>query len=110
MPENVPDTETWRKFLGAQVGIDLDERYNILRNAENLFWQDRQAMKAGNFTGIRGIPNQTHTGPMKQATRPIKYVHCLTFPRRHSFVGNGKVSLPNPLAIGEIGGSIQERM
>lgn len=58
VPENVPDTETWRKFLGAQVGIDLDERYNILRNAENLFWQDRQAMKAGNFTGIRGIPNQ----------------------------------------------------
>ena len=57
-PENVPDTETWRKFLGAQVGVDLDERYNMLRNVQNLFWQDRQAMKAGNFTGIRGIPNQ----------------------------------------------------
>lgn len=57
-PENVPDTETWRKFLGAQVGIDLGDRYQMLRNADNLFWQDRQAMKAGNFTGIRGIPNQ----------------------------------------------------
>lgn len=56
--ENLPDTETWRKFLGAQVGVDLDERYQMLRTADNFFWQDRQAMKAGNFTGIRGIPNQ----------------------------------------------------
>jgi hypothetical protein len=24
----------------------------------NRFWQDRQAMKAGNFTGISGFPNQ----------------------------------------------------
>jgi phthalate 4,5-dioxygenase oxygenase subunit len=29
-----------------------------LRNHENRFWQDRQAMKAGNFTGITGFPNQ----------------------------------------------------
>ncbi|HYG43634.1 MAG TPA: Rieske 2Fe-2S domain-containing protein [Bordetella sp.] len=53
-----PDTETWRKFLGTSVGIDLDERYRPLRNTGNRFWQDRQAMKAGNFTGIRGFPNQ----------------------------------------------------
>ncbi|MDM9558320.1 Rieske 2Fe-2S domain-containing protein [Bordetella petrii] len=53
-----PDTETWRKFLGATVGKDLDERYRPLRNTENRFWQDRQAMKAGNFTGIKGFPNQ----------------------------------------------------
>lgn len=56
--ETTPDTETWRKFLGASVGRDLDERYRPLRNMENRFWQDRQAMKAGNFTGIKGFPNQ----------------------------------------------------
>lgn len=53
-----PDTETWRKFLGTSVGKDLDERYRPFRNKENRFWQDRQAMKAGNFTGIKGFPNQ----------------------------------------------------
>lgn len=53
-----PDTETWRKFLGTSVGKDLDERYRPFRNEENRFWQDRQAMKAGNFTGIKGFPNQ----------------------------------------------------
>lgn len=53
-----PETETWRKFLGLSLGIDLDAYYRPLRNYENRFWQDRQAMKAGNFTGIRGIPNQ----------------------------------------------------
>ncbi|MBV7484846.1 Rieske 2Fe-2S domain-containing protein [Bordetella sp. BOR01] len=53
-----PDTETWRRFLGTSVGIDLDERYRPHRNTGNRFWQDRQAMKAGNFTGIRGFPNQ----------------------------------------------------
>ncbi|AOB32739.1 MarR family transcriptional regulator [Bordetella sp. H567] len=55
---STPDTETWRKFLGASIGRDLDERYRPLRNHENRFWQDRQAMKAGNFTGIKGFPNQ----------------------------------------------------
>jgi len=57
-PASVPDVETWRRFLGAQTGVDLDDRYRMLRNVDNRFWQDRQAMKAGNFTGIRGIPNQ----------------------------------------------------
>lgn len=58
IPENLPDTETWRKFLGAQPGIDLDPDYQMRRSTDNFFWQDRQAMKAGNFTGIQGIPNQ----------------------------------------------------
>jgi phthalate 4,5-dioxygenase oxygenase subunit len=56
--DKTPDTETWRKFLGTSVGKDLDERYRPHRNEENRFWQDRQAMKAGNFTGIKGFPNQ----------------------------------------------------
>ncbi|BBP98952.1 ring-hydroxylating oxygenase subunit alpha [Burkholderia sp. SFA1] len=56
--DKTPETETWRKFLGQQVGIDLDAYYRPLRNHDNRFWQDREAMKAGNFTGIKGFPNQ----------------------------------------------------
>ena len=57
-PSQTPETETWRKFLGQTVGVDLDREYRPLRNWDNRFWQDRQAMKAGNFTGIKGFPNQ----------------------------------------------------
>ena len=57
-PASTPQTETWRKFLRQTVGVDLDEQYRPLRNRDNKFWQDRQAMKAGNFTGISGFPNQ----------------------------------------------------
>lgn len=57
-PAQTPETETWRKFLRQTVGVDLDESYRPLRTKENRFWQDRQAMKAGNFTGITGFPNQ----------------------------------------------------
>lgn len=53
------DQETWRKFCVAQVGIDLDKDFRpILRNAQNNYLQDRQAMKLGSFTGLPGIPNQ----------------------------------------------------
>ena len=57
-PSKTPEVETWRKFLGQRLGVDLDEDYVPLRNVGNKFWQDRQAMKAGNFTGIKGFPNQ----------------------------------------------------
>ena len=57
-PLQVPDTAAWRKFLGQTVGEDLDSTYRPLRNRENHFWQNREAMKAGNFTGITGFPNQ----------------------------------------------------
>jgi phthalate 4,5-dioxygenase oxygenase subunit len=57
-PDQTPDTDTWRKFLGQQLGSDLDANYAPLRNRDNHFWQDRAAMKAGNFTGITGFPNQ----------------------------------------------------
>ncbi|MDX3893438.1 Rieske 2Fe-2S domain-containing protein [Pusillimonas sp.] len=57
-PSQTPDTDTWRKFLGQTVGKDLDANYRPLRNRDNNFWQDREAMKAGNFTGITGFPNQ----------------------------------------------------
>jgi phthalate 4,5-dioxygenase oxygenase subunit len=57
-PSQTPDTDSWRKFLGQQLGPDLDANYAPLRNRGNNFWQDREAMKAGNFTGITGFPNQ----------------------------------------------------
>lgn len=57
-PSQTPETETWRKFLGQRVGVDLDDKYRPLRNRDNNFWQDRKAMAAGNFTGIVGFPNQ----------------------------------------------------
>lgn len=53
-----PSTEEWRKFAHAQKGIDLNEKWEPVRTLENNFLQDRNAMKLGNFTGIKGIPNQ----------------------------------------------------
>ena len=52
------ETAAWRKFCGAQPGIDLDHRWRKHRTRDNNFLQDRAAMKAGDFTGIRGIPMQ----------------------------------------------------
>ena len=52
------DTASWRKFCGAEIGIDVDQHFNKIRTVHNNYLQDRTAMKAGNFTGIRGIPNQ----------------------------------------------------
>ena len=52
------DVEAWRKFCGAQPGIDLDARWRKKRTWDNFYLQDRQAMRLGDFTGIRGIPMQ----------------------------------------------------
>jgi phthalate 4,5-dioxygenase oxygenase subunit len=52
------EQEAWRKFCGAQVGIDIDERFRRVRTLENNYCQDRKAMKLGDFTGIKGIPTQ----------------------------------------------------
>ena len=57
-PESTPSTADWRRFLGQEIGPDLDANYGLKRNFDNRFWQDRQAMKDGNFTGIKGFPNQ----------------------------------------------------
>jgi len=57
-PETMPDSAAWRAFLHAEVGPDLDAQFHPKRNHANFFGQDRVAMKAGNFTGIQGIPNQ----------------------------------------------------
>jgi len=52
------DQEAWRKFNSAQPGIDLDQGFRNKRNRANNYLQDRNAMKLGDFTGIRGISNQ----------------------------------------------------
>ena len=57
-PETTPDHASWRAFLHAEVGPDLDAQFHPKRTHANFFGQDRAAMKAGNFTGIQGIPNQ----------------------------------------------------
>ena len=69
-----PHPEVWRKFCGAQPGVDLDMNWNNLRRRDNDYLQDRQAMKLGNFTGIRGIPQQDicmweTMGPMTDRSR-----------------------------------------
>lgn len=53
-----PDAAAWRAFNCAQVGEDLDAQYRPVRTRDNNYRQDRYAMKRGDATGIRGIPNQ----------------------------------------------------
>lgn len=72
----VPEVETWRKFLGAQVGTDVDESFRKIRNIDNGYLQDRTLMKLGNFTGIKGIPNQDIAmwetmGPIADRSRDV---------------------------------------
>jgi phthalate 4,5-dioxygenase len=50
--------DEWRSFCAATVGVDLDANFRKIRNAANNYQQDRQAMKRGDFTGIKGIPTQ----------------------------------------------------
>jgi len=58
-PEGAVDVEGWRKFCGAQVGLDVDGEWRKVRTLANRYLQDRQAMRLGtSFTGIRGIPHQ----------------------------------------------------
>jgi phthalate 4,5-dioxygenase len=50
--------QAWRRFCAAEVGIDLDSNYRKKRHLGNDYLQDRAAMKAGDWTGIAGIPAQ----------------------------------------------------
>jgi phthalate 4,5-dioxygenase oxygenase subunit len=68
------DTEAWRKFCHAQIGIDVDREFNKVRTLGNRYLQDRKAMRLGDFTGIPGIPNQDIAmwetmGPIADRTR-----------------------------------------
>jgi len=50
--------QEWRRFCAAEVGVDVDQNYRKLRNLQNNYLQDRESMKRGDFTGIKGIPTQ----------------------------------------------------
>lgn len=50
--------DAWRRFCAATPGVDLTEDWRKIRNLANNFQQDRARMKAGDFTGIEGIPAQ----------------------------------------------------
>jgi phthalate 4,5-dioxygenase oxygenase subunit len=50
--------DAWRKFCAAEVGVDLDANYRKKRTLANNYLQDREAMKRGDWTGIKGIPAQ----------------------------------------------------
>src|SRR3954469_7387991 len=50
--------EAWRRFCAAEVGPDLNADFPKKRTLANNYLQDRAAMKAGDFTGITGIPAQ----------------------------------------------------
>lgn len=51
--------DAWRRFCGAEVGKDVEPvTFLKTRHAGNNYMQDRRAMKAGDFTGIYGIPAQ----------------------------------------------------
>jgi phthalate 4,5-dioxygenase oxygenase subunit len=52
------DAQAWRKFNALQWGVDVDRNFDGMRQRDNLYRQDRAAMKQGDFTGIAGIPNQ----------------------------------------------------
>jgi phthalate 4,5-dioxygenase oxygenase subunit len=52
------DQEAWRRFCVAVPGVDLDADWRKVRNHQNNYRQDRARMKAGDFTGIDGIPAQ----------------------------------------------------
>lgn len=58
-PEKGIPQDAWRRFCGAEVGKDVESAtFKKVRNADNNYLQDRVAMKAGDFTGIYGIPAQ----------------------------------------------------
>jgi phthalate 4,5-dioxygenase len=50
--------DAWRKFNVLEWGVDVDENFDNVRTARNRYRQNRADMRAGNFTGIAGIPNQ----------------------------------------------------
>lgn len=52
------DQESWRQFTAMQLGLDLHPDYRRINDHTRNYGQDRQAMRLGSFTGIRGFPHQ----------------------------------------------------
>ena len=57
-PKKGISQEEWRRFCAATPGVDLDDNWRKKRTLANRYFQDREAMKRGDFTGIKGIPTQ----------------------------------------------------
>ena len=57
-PQKGITQDAWRRFCAAEVGVDLDKDYKKIRSLKNHYLQDREAMKRGDWTGIKGIPAQ----------------------------------------------------
>lgn len=68
-PEGGIDQEAYRKRQYAQVGIHVDKRWISRATPENGYLQDRTAMKVGDFSGFKGVPNQDI--PMWESMGPI---------------------------------------
>jgi phthalate 4,5-dioxygenase oxygenase subunit len=104
------DPEAWRKFCGAQPGIDLDHRWRKKRVRDNDFLQDRAAMKLGDFTGIRGIPMQDMAmwetmGPIADRSRErlgasdlaiVEFRRIMVEAAREAAAGEPAGGLPGP--------------
>ena len=62
--------EIHMKRAGTRMGLEIDEDYNMLRNSENLWLQDRAAMESGaSITGINGVTTQDVV--MQESMGPI---------------------------------------
>jgi len=57
-PKKGISQEAWRRFCAATVGEDLNADFTKKRTLANRYLQDREVMKRGDFTGIKGIPTQ----------------------------------------------------
>jgi phthalate 4,5-dioxygenase oxygenase subunit len=84
----VPDAAFWRRFLGAEVGVDVDRLFRKMRTRDNDFLQDRAAIREGNFTGIHGMPNQDIA--MWETMRPIADLQATGH-----VIGRGEPYIPN---------------
>jgi phthalate 4,5-dioxygenase oxygenase subunit len=69
------DQDVLRTLQGLRVAVDLDSSYRSLRNRENNWLQDREAMKQGkSWTGVHGILQQDNIvqesmGPIANRTK-----------------------------------------
>ncbi len=52
------DEEQTRRTHHCVPGVDLDRNWFRIANVDNWFNQDREAMKNGSYTGIKGFANQ----------------------------------------------------
>src|SRR5262249_1121695 len=76
--------EAWRKFCAAQPGIDLDADWRKIRTLENHFRHDREAIKRGEWRGMKG--SRTQDMAMWESMGPIT-------DRSHEYLGSSDVAV-----------------